>query len=398
VRILYLSPVPPSTERPDVLYHPRLLARRHDVTLVVLYRREGELARLHEMRSVLSRVEALRLSLADSAMSCAARAFSPWPLYLAYYFNRRLLAAIQGIAADVRPDLVHAYTLRMAPYAARLGAPAAVCNIQDVLTTRYAGYAKRRVSAGWPVDVEEWLKLRRCEPALWRQMTRIGVVSEEEAADARAVSPGIDPFIIRPGVDPDYFSPFPDHERTASLVFLGRFGYRVNVEAAVRAARHVFPRVRQRVPGATLVLVGSDPPAAIRQLAAIPGVEVTGYVEDVRPFLGRAAVSLSPMVTGGGVKYKVLQSLAMATPVVTNERGARGTGLVSGRDLVVEESDEGMADACVALLSDPSRRRCLGESGRAIVVARHGWDAIADALEAFHSLPAPGWARENGAR
>jgi polysaccharide biosynthesis protein PslH len=387
VRILYLAPCPPSPERPDVLYHPRLLARRHEVTAVLLYRRTPELGWVEELRRAGVRVETLQLTLADSVTSCAARALTRWPLYLAYYFNRRLLGAIRRVADEVQPDLVHAYTLRMAPYAIRLGAPAAVCNIQDVLTTRYSGYARRRASASWPLDVEEWLKLRRYEPWLWRRMTRVGVVSEEEAADARGVASDIEPFVIRPGIDPHYFTPCAEQERTQQVVFLGRFSYRVNVEAAVRAARDVFPLVRQRVPGATLTLVGSDPPAAIRQLAEIPGVEVTGYVDDVRPYLGRAALSLSPMVTGGGVKYKVLQSLAMATPVVTNERGARGTGLVPGRDILVEESDEGMADACVALLSNPGRRRSLGESGRAVVVARHGWDAIAEALEAFHEPP-----------
>ncbi len=139
-----------------------------------------------------------------------------------------------------------------------------------------------------------------------------------------------------------------------------------------------------------LRLSGSDPPPAIRELATQPGIEVTGFVEDVRPYLGRASLSLSPMTAGGGVKSKVLQSLAMATPVVTNERGARGTGLEPGRDLLVEETDEAMAEACVALLRDPRRRRRWGTSGRAVRRRRHGWDAVGEALEAFHEPQAPG--------
>lgn len=310
------------------------------------------------------------------------------------YYNWRLLNAIRRIAAEVRPDVVHAYTLRMAPFAARLGAPLTVCNLQDVLTSRYAGYVRGRRSVCWPLDVEEWAKLRRYEPALWRRMDRIAVVSEEEATDAEQLLPGSAPAILRPGIDPDYFAPLPEAERTGSLVFLGRFSYRVNVEAAIRAARQVFPLVRREVPDARLVIVGSDPPPAIRELATLPGVEVTGFVEDVRPYLGRAALSISPMTAGGGVRSKVIQSLAMATPVVTNELGARGTGLVAGRDLLVEETDAAMAEACVALLGDPARRRLMGESGRAVVVARHGWDAVGEALEAFHQPQAP--ARSSG--
>jgi len=389
MRILYLTPFPPSSERPDVLHHPRLLARRHEVTAVLLYRHDAELASLDAVRSVVSRVETLRLTRADSVLSCAARAFTPWPLYLAYYYNRRLLQAIRRIAAEVRPDVVHAYTLRMAPFAVRLRAPLTVCNLQDVLTTRYAGYARGRRSATWPIDVEEWAKLRRYEPALWRRMDRIAVVSEEEAADVRGLAPDIDPAILRPGIDEAYFAPLPDAERTGSLVFLGRFSYRVNVEAAVRAARQVFPLVRRDVPDARLVIVGSDPPRAVRELASQPGIEVTGFVPDVRPYLGSAALSLSPMTAGGGVKYKVLQSLAMATPVVTNARGARGTGLEAGRDLLLGETDAAMAGACVTLLRDANLRRRMGESGRAVVIARNGWDAVGADLEAFHAPRVP---------
>lgn len=383
MRILYLAPCPPSPERPDVLHHPRLLARRHEVNLVVLYRHEAELAWVDPVRSAGVRVTALRLTLADSVKSCAVRALTPWPLYLAYYFNRRLLEAIRHISRDVRPDVVHAYTLRMAPYARAVDAPARVCNIQDVLTTRYQGYVARPTIA-WPLDAEERLKLGWFEPRLWRQMDRIGVVSEEEADDARALAPDITPHVIRPGIDPAYFTPYAESDRTRTLVFLGRFSYRPNVEAALRAARGVFPIVRRRLPGVRLVLAGSDPPRALRNLARDPDIQVTGRVEDVRPIVGRASVSLSPMTTGGGVKYKVLQSLALATPVVTNRLGARGTGLRDGRELLLAESDEAMAQACVELLDDPARRLALGSAGREAVATRHGWDAVAEALERFH--------------
>lgn len=84
MRILYLTPFPPSTERPDVLHHPRLLARRHEVTVVLLYRHDAELASLDAVRNVVARVEPLRLTRTDSVRSCGVRALTPWPLYLAY--------------------------------------------------------------------------------------------------------------------------------------------------------------------------------------------------------------------------------------------------------------------------------------------------------------------------
>jgi glycosyltransferase involved in cell wall biosynthesis len=384
MRVLFLTPFAPSPERPDATHHPRLLSRHHEVTLVLLYRHRAELASLDWTTRSLHRVCHLRLPAAASLLSCAARGFTHWPLYLAYYHTRALMQASRQVAAEERPDVVHAHTLRMAPYAAGVDAPLKVCNLQDVLTTRYYGYVRTKPTLVWPLDFEEWIKLRRFEPALWRRMDRIGVVSEEEAADAGRVLPGIMPQVIRPGIDVEYFAPIAEGERGTSIVFLGRFSYRPNVDAAVRAAREIFPLVKRSVPSARLTLVGSDPPSPVRQLADCEGVEVTGRVEDVRPYLGRAALTLTPMTVGGGVKYKVLQSLAMATPVVTNSLGVAGTGLVPGREVIVAEENEALANACVDLLLDPEKQRRVAEAGRAVVIRRHAWDVIGESLETFH--------------
>jgi polysaccharide biosynthesis protein PslH len=384
VRVLFLAPFPPSPERPDALHHPRLLARHHDVTVVACYTESGELAAIRRAATT-QRIVPVHLPRVRALASCALRVATRWPLYLAYYYNAALLRAIRQVAREVRPDVVHAHTLRMAVYASRLEAACRVCNIQDVLTTRYAGYVRqRRPSPGWALDVEEWLKLRRFEPALWRRMDRVAVVSENEAVDAATVLPGFEADVIRPGVDPGYFAPLADSDRTETIVLLGRFSYRPNTESALRVAKEIFPRVRSRRPSVRLVLVGSDPPPALRRLAGVEGIEVTGYVPDVRPYLGRAALSICPMNVGGGVKYKILQSLAMATPVVTNALGARGTGLLPGEEVIVAEENEALADACLVLLDDAAARLRIGCGGRDAVLRRHAWDVVGESLETFH--------------
>jgi hypothetical protein len=236
------------------------------------------------------------------------------------------------------------------------------------------------------LDVEEWQKLKRFEPWLCTQMKIIGIVSEEEAGLLDNLSTDILTHVVRLGIDPDYFAPFPDAERELSVSFLGRLSYRPNAEAALWIARYIFPRIRQRMPEARLIIVGSDPPARVQALHAQEGITVTGKVPDVRPSLGRATVSLCPMKTGGGVKYKILQSLAMATPVVTNALGATGIGLTPGQNVLLGEDDEPLAEACIDMLSNPTRRKLIGEAGRDHVIKRHSWDRVAESLEAFHEL------------
>ena len=209
MRILFLTPFAPSSERPDAANHLRLLSRRHQVTLVLLHRHQAELTSIEGATRSLHRVCALRLPRTASMLGCAARALTPWPLYLAYSYTAALMKTIRQIAAEERPDVVHAHTLRMAPYAVGVDAPLKVCNFQDVLTTRYGGYVRTKPTIAWPLDFEEWIKLRRFEPALWRKMDRIGVVSEEEALDAVELLPGVVPQVIRPGIDVEYFAPPP---------------------------------------------------------------------------------------------------------------------------------------------------------------------------------------------
>lgn len=387
MRILFLTPFIPSSERPDALHHLRLLSRRHEIVLVALYTDDAELDELEWVRNWTREVYLFKLPKVASYKNCALRLFTSWPLYLAYYFSPALAREIRKTAYGRTCDLVHAHTLRMAPYAQCLDSIPRVCNIQDVLTARYRNYVRQdSVSLSRLIDIEEWQKLRRFEPWLCTQMKIIGVVSEEEAQLLGSLTSEARTHVVRPGVDPEYFAPFPDIEREKTVVFLGRLSYRPNAEAALRVARRIFPRIRQRVPAARLIIVGSNPPARVQALHAQEGITVTGTVPDVRPCVGRAAVSLCPMTTGGGVKHKILQSMALGTPVVTNALGATGLSLTPGENVLLAEDAESLAEACVRLLMDPAQRKNIGDAGREYVIQRHSWDRIAESLETFHNL------------
>lgn len=387
MRILFLTPFVPSSERPDALHHIRLLSRQHEITLVALYTDDSELGELEHIRKWAKEIYPLKLTEVMSYKSCVQRLFTSWPLYLAYFFSPALARQINQIAQGHTYDLVHAHTLRMAPYVQALGMIPRVCNIQDVLTTRYRDYVKQgSISLSRLLDVEEWQKLKRFEPRLCGQMKIVGVVSEEEAQLLGDLTPDVISHVVRPGVDHRYFAPFPDAKREQTIIFLGRLSYRPNVEAALRVAQSIFPRIRRRIPEARLIIVGSDPPAQVQGLRAQDGITITGWVSDVRPYLGRATVSLCPMKTGGGVKIKILQSLSLATPVVTNSIGAKGIGLKPGQNVLLAEDDEAFSEACVDMLSDPTRRKMIGDAGRDHVIKYHSWDRVAESLDAFYEL------------
>jgi glycosyltransferase involved in cell wall biosynthesis len=149
-------------------------------------------------------------------------------------------------------------------------------------------------------------------------------------------------------------------------------GWAPNEDAALWLCRDIWPLVRERVPEAKLLLVGRDPSDALRARAG-PGVEVTGTVPDVRPYLQRARIGLAPLRAGGGSRLKVLESLDAGRPVVATAKGIEGLDDLVGNGVAVADEPAQLADAIAELLADPERAASIGLEGRAAVADRHSW-------------------------
>ena len=147
------------------------------------------------------------------------------------------------------------------------------------------------------------------------------------------------------------------------MLFVGSFGHPPNIDAAVRLARDIFPGVRARVPEAILEIVGDAPPQAVRRLAG-EGIVVTGRVADVRPHLDNAAVVAAPLRLGGGMRVKMLESLAAGKAMVATPRAVAGLGLEPGTHALIADGDGELSDALVSLLGDPELRRRMGGAAR----------------------------------
>jgi glycosyltransferase involved in cell wall biosynthesis len=175
----------------------------------------------------------------------------------------------------------------------------------------------------------------------------------------------------------------------AVVLFCGSFVHPPNVEAAIRLARKIFPRVSQARPDATLELVGPSPPPALRALAG-ESVSVTGAVPNVVPHLDRATVVVAPIAIGGGVRVKVLEALASGKAVVASSRAAEGIRAQPGSELIVADGDEAVAAAIVHLLNDHRARRQLAERARCWAQRELSWSAMADRYEELYDRIARG--------
>jgi glycosyltransferase involved in cell wall biosynthesis len=133
-----------------------------------------------------------------------------------------------------------------------------------------------------------------------------------------------------------------------------------------------------------LVIVGAQPPEQIRSLAS-DNVVVTGTVDDVRPYYHSALVSVVPLRVGGGTRLKVLEAMAAGTPIVSTTLGAEGLAITHGKDILIADTPEAMADAVVTMQADSPQRRELVANARRLVQAKYDWNVVGEILLRLHA-------------
>lgn len=248
----------------------------------------------------------------------------------------------------------------------------------------------------WPVAVyslAQFGKLRRYERNLCRTFDRVVAVSAEDAAALRSLDPTLRPASIANGVDCEYFAFNPPSAvaRRQRIVFTGTMDYRPNVDATVWFATQVLPLVRAIAPEVEFQIVGANPSPAVGALATLPGVAVTGAVDDVRPYLAGSGVYVVPMRIGGGVRLKVLEAMASGLPLVSTRLGAEGVAAEPDRHYLLADEPHAFARAVADVLLGRQDTARMVEEARRLVEQHYDWSVLCPMLGELFP-PAPGGA------
>jgi len=392
MRILYVTPYVPSLIRVRSYNLIRYLARRgHQITVLALQSNADELAHAETLRGEGVEVETVFLSRRNSLMNCLQALPTRAPLQAAYCWSSAMEARLRALLAERRFDLVHVEHLRGAHFGAAAGGVPRVYDSVDCITLLFD--RTRRESPRWASRLMAQMELgrtRRYESRLLAMYDAVLITSPDDkvALERLANRSNRDRqapvVVLTNGVDLDYFAPMDEPRKPESLVFSGKMSYHANVAAVLYLAQEIMPLVWARRPQATLTVVGQEPPPVIRSLAADPRIQVTGYVPDIRPYLARAAVSVNPICYGVGVQNKVLEAMAMATPVVTTPRACGALEVRDGEHLLVAEGADMLAWQIERVLADPALAADLGHNGRRYVETHHDWLTITERLEQIY--------------
>jgi glycosyltransferase involved in cell wall biosynthesis len=187
--------------------------------------------------------------------------------------------------------------------------------------------------------------------------------------------------VVPNGVDLDYFHPNSEVQRDAeTIVFSGKMSYHANISMVKHLVAEIMPRIWKVCPSVRLFVVGKDPTADIRELQKDPRITVTGTVDDIRPFLWRATVSVVPLLYGAGIQNKILEAMATGTPVVTTSGALSALEARPGEHLLISDDPDVFSQAVVQLMQDPNLQKKIGEAGQTYVRANHQWILIASRL------------------
>ena len=207
------------------------------------------------------------------------------------------------------------------------------------------------------------------------------VCTAVEKRDFEALIPGAAISLVANGVDLEYFKTLHQPKVDGRMVFTGVMDYLPNIDAVEWFCAEIYPHVRQAVPQASFVICGSRPTDAVKNLAKIAGVSVTGWVEDTRPHLDAAQVFVAPLRMARGVQNKVLEGLAMGLPCVASMAAWSGTVIPQGEGIVASNDPAEFARQIVKLITDTPYREQMALRARQSAEAHYTWQAQMDLLD-----------------
>lgn len=382
MRILFVVPNVPSFIRPRPLHFIRGLSQMHQVSVVCLATNESH-QQISQLRQYCHRLEVIRLSRWTSLWNCMRALFSANSLRCAYFYSPRLRDRVKALVEANEVDLIHAEHLKSVPMLEAVrGKVPAVFDAVDCLSMLEA--RRRRVTKNPFLKLFSWIESKKfaaSEAKALRRFNRVAissVVDREAYPVPNGLREKID--VISNGVDLEHFGFRRFESQKDVLVFCAKLDYFPNEDAALFFSRSVWPMLKARRPEIRLEIVGNTPPQRVRQLDGKDGIRVIASVPDVRPYLARAWVALSPIRIRAGIQNKILEAMALGVPLVTTSVCCAGLQLEPGKHLLVADGPKEFASAIELLLDNGTLRERLIEAGRAYVERQHNW---ADSIKAL---------------
>jgi sugar transferase (PEP-CTERM/EpsH1 system associated) len=364
------------------------LASKHSVSFFTFYQQHDndEHASLSRMfhRSVAVPLNIPPAQSLGDYVNFARAQFSSWPYSVWKYCRPEVRKELGKLVASETYDILMCdFLLPAAIIPWELNIPKVIFthNVEAIIWKRHFELAGNPV---WRVvSWREYRAMDRFEKTNLQRADRVFAVSEADRDVFCTYLPAAKVDVIPTGVDVEFFQPSPlDQVEENHLVFTGSMDWLPNEEGLLFFVDEILPLIRQKRPGVKLTIVGRKPSARIKALAQKDAaIEVTGTVEDIRPYVARGSVYIVPLRVGSGTRLKIFEAMAMGKAIVSTTVGAEGLPVTDGANILLEDSPRNFSEAVLNLLGDCERRNKVGREARRLVEEKYSWRAVAAEFE-----------------
>jgi polysaccharide biosynthesis protein PslH len=383
MRLLFVTPsasYPPRAGH-EIITHNyiKYLAQNHLVDLITFS--SNKLSENEDLFSCCRHVEKVDLNYWQSRINKIVGLISGTPLLVSQYKSAKMAQTVKQYLANNKYDVVVFQLTAMAQYKPDWYHGVAILNMVDPLVLNYE---RSLIRESW--HRRQWalnriMRLKRYEFRQAPRFARVLLLNQTDVSDYQKILIGARLDWVPYAIDVDAYCPDDEHRRCDGVIIItGNMDHTPNVDGIEYFCKAILPKIREQVPSAVLWLVGARPVAAIRKWARDEQIKITGAVPDIRPYLSQAMVSVCPVRLKVGTQTKVLEALAMATPVVTTFAGNHGIGGISGEHLYVSDDPSEFANRVIELLRRKNWSKLSG-NGRRFVVENFAWKKSMDKLE-----------------
>lgn len=411
-KVLILSPVVPYPPTDGgrlrtykLCWH---LADRYDFTIIAVVNPDdvkpsemGEDEFLKRVRLVPVETALARMGLPEGTRPSLPRMLSnklrewsdPWQgMDVSFWTSKEVKTVVEKYLEAGAFDLVHIEHLHMAPYAKAIRKIPVILTEHNIESERFRDFMRRprRLRGKWITRIVDNLFLkvkapfqlqwvRKFESNLSRYFKLCITVSEMDKERLQKLDPTLKIEIVSNGVDTSYFKPHISKDRVPKVVFAGHMAYLPNEDAVLHFCNEILPLIRRSVPDVEFYVVGKRPLDRILQIPQKdPLVKVTGFVQDVRPYMASDFVYVAPLRIGSGTRIKILEAMAMKMAVVSTSVGCEGLEVEDGLNILIADQPADFAKKTVELIKNPEKREQIGENARRLVEEKYDWRRIAD--------------------
>jgi len=378
LEILFLShrfPYPPT--RGDKIRSFNMVKHLHEaghkVTVASLARTAEEAADCQGIRDYCDDYVICEVRNPVQAVRMGLRLLTSEPSSMGFFYSSKLQKEVNRLLSEKNFDLIVVFSSTAAQYVSHVTDIPKFLDFCDMDSQKWLAYSAFKK---WPISMGYRLeggKLEREEKKICHQFDLCSCATDFEVDTLDGYGTGVASAFFPNGVDFDFFTPGEGDYPRHSISFVGRMDYFPNEECVLSFCEQIFPQLQAKYPDVTFTVIGACPPSNIMALNDMPGVTVTGTVDDIRTYVRNSAVMVTPLEIARGTQNKILEGMAMGVPVISSRTAARGVDAVVGEHILAATTPDEYVAHISRLFDDEGERDRLAKAGRERVTTHHNW-------------------------